>query len=685
MLKGRARWLKKVPTSKAPTAEDLRRKEERQAAREVAKAAAAAAAAEQQAAAAAVKSVLPPESLSVSMIQRRVAELAASRRAKDLRSQLRELEGIARLATQFGPRVEVPVIMYVVSAQFGLQRTLDDVMDTPVWRSCAAYLERIASVLDDGYKITQEHIDASDIILTKRKDIDAVNEKLKNPETGEEETPDERAERERLAKEATMTEEELKEIPVVGSVSLYLSQLEEEYVKSLQRLSHQTVAYHERVRDERRLVKLLERYQAHFQNMDDNEAAAKLALLRIEHLYYRHDVIAAERMAVADLYFAFGRAELWHPACRPDGTEAKPTETDWTVVHPGAALGSPTLETATEQKSSETDIAGLCRFVYKHGPPKGCNRAVICQVFHHALHDRFVQARDLLLMSHLQETIYDQDISTMVLFNRMMVTLGMSAFRLGRIHDAHQCLYDICSGRVRELLAQGMNTSRFSDKSAEQEKAEKRRLVPNHQHIDLDMLEACHLISAMLLEVPNLAGSAERENGHRRHRVISRTFRKYYDQHNHQAFTGPPEQTRDYVMQASKALMQGDWKTCSKLIMDMDVWSTVPGENAAEKIGDMLTKKIKLEGLRTYLFAFSSQYDSLSLSQLCGMFEMTKNEVHCVVSKMMINREFYASWDQPTETIVLRKVRYCSGPFLCLSHILFSLARLSLHLSNLQR
>jgi translation initiation factor 3 subunit C len=88
----------------------------------------------------------------------------------------------------------------------------------------------------------------------------------------------------------------------------------------------------------------------------------------------------------------------------------------------------------------------------------------------------------------------------------------------------------------------------------------------------------------------------------------------------------------------------------------MEVWKLVPGEGAEEEIKAMLVENIKLEALRTYLFAYSAQYDSLSLSQLCGMFEMTKNEVHSVASKMMINRELYASWDQPTETIVMQKV-----------------------------
>ena len=57
-----------------------------------------------------------------------------------------------------------------------------------------------------------------------------------------------------------------------------------------------------------------------------------------------------------------------------------------------------------------------------------------------------------------------------------------------------------------------------------------------------------------------------------------------------------------------------------------------------------------------FILAFSSQYDSLSHDQLCSMFEMGKSEVHSVVSKMMINRDLIASWDQPTGTIVMRKV-----------------------------
>jgi len=609
-------------------------------------------------------------------LNRKVQELTAQRgrKGKDNRQLLRELEALSRLSLRFGPRVEIPILMHVISAQFGLLRTLDDFLDTQTWKACAAYLERIADVLDEGYKLGVQSIDESDILLSGVKmgskkmkaaaaasggamAAVAADEKLVNPHTGEPETEDERAERLRLETEEKMSEEEKKIIPVVGSISLHLTRLEEEYTKSLQNISNHSPDYVARLRDESKVVELLARFQEYLESEGSYKEAAQLAQLRIEHIYYRHDTIARQVDKAAIFYKQFGEVNMLHPACiTSDDSKVESTEFD--KIHPGAIGGKPVVENPPDT-DFQALVSSLCQTVYQHGTEQAKTRATICQVYHHALHDRFVDARDLLLMSHLQETIYDcGDVSTMVMYNRMMVNLGMCAFRLGRIYDAHQCLSDVCSGRVREMLAQGIHSGRFSDKSAEQEKAEKRRQVPYHQHINLDLLEACHLISAMLLEVPNMAGaSVEADAGSsRRPRVISRTFRKFNDQYNHQVFTGPPEQTRDFVMRAAKALMEGDWETCADLVSNLDVWQLVPGDDAAKKIGEMLTQKVKLEGLRTYLFAFSKQYDSLSLSQLCAMFSMSKNEVHSVVSKMMINRELYASWDQPTETIVLRKV-----------------------------
>ena len=660
----------------------------------------------------ATKSIVPQEGLTPSLLNRKVRELAIMQRGRssknkhqDPRQVLYELEALYRLSVSFGPRIEVPILMHVISAQFGLQRTLDDYMETSVWKTCALYLQRMAKwLVDDDYCVVPTDMTAATTADPGMSGMGAAattanatmaaatgeskmaaaasgegsgamaavaaDDPLVNPHTGQSETPDERAERLRLEHEATLTDAEKKQIPVVGSLSLHLTRLEEEYVKSLQKVSHHSPDYVSRLRDESLLVQVLAKFQSYYERIEDFATAASLAQLRMEHLYYRHDSIAAQVDKAALFTQEFGQVDQLHPASvRVSGTTEQDTkeggepEYDFTKVHPGCVGGPPTLDESTVITEFAPVLSDLCTFVYKHGTEGSKTRAMICQICHWAIHNRFVDARDLLLMSHLQDTIYScNDITIMVLYNRMMVNLGLCAFRLGRITEAHQCLSELCSGRIRELLAQGFNSSRFNnEKSAEQEKAEKRRQVPYHQHINLDLLEACHLISAMLLEVPNMAASAAAamDDGNRRGpRVISRTFRKFHDQYNHQVFTGPPEQTRDFVMRAAKALMKGDWKTCADLVTTLPVWKLVPGPGAADDIATMLTEKIKVEGLRTYLLAFSAQaYDSLSLPQLCGMFEMTQNAVHSVVSKMMIQRELYASWDQPTQTIVLlRKV-----------------------------
>ncbi len=52
---------------------------------------------------------------------------------------------------------------------------------------------------------------------------------------------------------------------------------------------------------------------------------------------------------------------------------------------------------------------------------------------------------------------------------------------------------EVCAqNKAKELLAQGLTSQRQVEKTLEQERAEKRRQLPYHMHISLDMVECVH-------------------------------------------------------------------------------------------------------------------------------------------------------------------------------------------------
>ena len=210
---------------------------------------------------------------------------------------------------------------------------------------------------------------------------------------------------------------------------------------------------------------------------------------------------------------------------------------------------------------------------------------MLSHIFHFALHNEFYTARDMLLMSHLQESIYSADVATQILYNRTVVQLGLSAFRCGLIKESQSILQDIfATQRVKELLAQGVHQQRYQVLTPDQEKAERQRQLPFHMHINTELLEAVFLVSSMLVEIPMLASI---DNEEQKRKAVSKPFRRLLDFADRQVFTGPPESTRDHIMQASKALQEGDWEKCRDLIQSIKIWSLMPESSSVK---EMLSK-----------------------------------------------------------------------------------------------
>lgn len=121
--------------------------------------------------------------------------------------------------------------------------------------------------------------------------------------------------------------------------------------------------------------------------------------------------------------------------------------------------------------------------------------------------------------------------------------------------------------------------------------------------------------------------AAHENDAHRR--VISKQLLHQLQVGKQQSMLGPAESMREHVVAASKAMKLGDWKTCHSFIinekMNGILWDLFP---EADKVRKKLVRKIQEESLKTYVFTYSSVYNSISMETLSDMFGSSHCALH---------------------------------------------------------
>jgi len=579
-------------------------------------------------------------------VERTVRELLSRRglRGTGRTRQIGEWRRLLGHAAELqSPSSELLVLVHTITAEFDSANTMSGPLKASTWHKSASHLARIVTLLEENKDLQligdSDQAEGADLALAglaaggrkKRAllgasllqgsdDESSEEDDDEKPEEGDDETMAEQAAQRQAAAQNSDDEGDDAPLQIVGSLAALVERLDTEWRKALQAADAHSLNYVARLRDEGELLALVQRIYQRYTATGSPKLAARLASRLIEHLYWRrYDASLAQRLQAA-----------------ADKAKASGTDVDLYT----------TLWLATENHTER--IKTLTKHVYKYANERLQTRALLAGVYHDAIHDRYTEARDTLLMSYTQETIHHADIATQVLFNRAMAQVGLAAFRRGDINEAHAALSELYnSGRVKELLAQG-SSARYGERTPEQERAEKRRQLPYHMHINLELLEASHLTSALLLEVPNMAQLNDTKR-----RVISRVFRRQLDYSERQVFSGPPESTRDVSVVAAKALLKGDWRRCADLITGLSVWQQMPRKEAHLVL---LRRLIQRAGLRAYLLAHGGAYASVSAAALAKQFDLDESEVHALCSRMQVRDELSASWHQMSACLIMHRV-----------------------------
>lgn len=203
------------------------------------------------------------DQLSLPDFKKKVTEVVASRgrRSTGTAELLRQLQHLAYVGRRFGLAEETPVVMHLILAMFETRRAIDEPMEVPLWRQCAAYLQRILNLLDaDPRKVLKNAADVADALVTA-----LGRTTLAETEGGGD---GEKAEAGVAGEDPDYADAETIQVP--GSFGYFVTRLADEYTKSLQKLNPHTGDYVARLKDEAVLLRLAKAVRAYY-----TRAAAK--------------------------------------------------------------------------------------------------------------------------------------------------------------------------------------------------------------------------------------------------------------------------------------------------------------------------------------------------------------------------------------------------------------------------
>ena len=274
----------------------------------------------------------------------------------------------------------------------------------------------------------------------------------------------------------------------------------------------------------------------------------------------------------------------------------------------------------------------LVEFVLTNGSKKDKASAILLQAFIESSRGDVALSRKLM-SADLFDLVSVSEVGLQIQYNRALAQVGLGAFLNGDIRDAYNLLTDLCtSGRLRELLAQGLTRANLTvEKTAASEaerNAEKRRLLPFHLHLNIEQIEAAYSLSAMILDVALLSASNRDER-------ISRRLMRYkrqLDSHDRQVYSGRiAEFPKDAVILAGKCIMNDDIEGAIGHIEGMHVWSS--------DIVLKIVHLVRIAGLQAYLLNNCRAHVSFDLGVLGKQFGLEFEKVKTIVSKYILGGE----------------------------------------------
>lgn len=412
---------------------------------------------------------------------------------------------------------------------------------------------------------------------------------------------------------------------ILGSLFAFVERLDDEWTKSLLNIDPHSSDYLIRLKDEQKIYNIILQTQLYLEKTlpaDKKETMlARVFVKRLDHVYYK-----SEKLNVII------ETNAWKSALAADSS----AQSEYIPVNGADAV---TGEYITTLVNSLSDI------LMKQDDSFLRTRAILYRVFFTALNGEFEAAKEMLLSSKVQSNISKSNSSLQVLFNRVVVQLGLAAFKTCMIEECHQVLNELlASAHLKEILGQ-QPLQRINSNVENRED----QCIPYHQHINMDLIDVVFMTCSLLIEIPQMTAfySGIRV---KRQPYSQKSIRRVLEHHDKSAFQGPPETSRDFVLYAAKAMQKGDWAASIEYLKSIKSWNLLPNR---EVVMVDLIERIKVESMKCYFYTYKRFHSKFSVKQLADDFALDASKVAESLDAVITEYEINCKFDDDKATLTV--------------------------------
>lgn len=415
---------------------------------------------------------------------------------------------------------------------------------------------------------------------------------------------------------------------ILGSVFSFVERLDDEFNKSLLNTDPHSSDYVVRLKDEQEIYNLILRSQLYLESIlpeDERERLlARAFVKRLDHIYYKSTSL-----------IKIIENNAW-----------KSFPSNYTSNY------IPYDDTADEAYVS-TLVETLADSLRKNKNGGLRKRATLYHIYFTALNSDFDAAKRMLINSKVQAHINNSDPSLQILFNRVVVQLGLAAFKRCLIEDCHQVLNELlASSHLREILGQ-QTLQRISANASSSSSADEREhlCLPYHQHINLDLIDLVFMTCSLLIEVPQMTAFY---SGIKVKRIpySQKSIRRALEHYDKSTFQGPPETLRDYVLHAAKSMQKGDWEKSISYLKSIPTWSLLPN---ADSVLINLAERVQVESLKTFFFTYKRFYSKISVKKFSQLFNLPDDKVAEILENAISEYDINARLDESKTLVTVEK------------------------------